>query len=126
MPGENFGKSLISYFYDVEKDEPVDSLMDLAVVFRSGYVGWSLVDNNLLYYYEEGVENIKQFELPEPYHYLEYLGEGFTGGEVCIFCKHTCMHVCCAGACVCGCVRVRASVRACVLRKQPMQRLLVR
>jgi len=81
LPGENFGRSLISYFYDVEKDEPVDSLMDLALVFKSGYVGWSLIDNNLLSYYEKGVDDIKNFEPPENYHYLQYLGDGFAGDQ---------------------------------------------
>ena len=76
LPGENFGSSLISYFFDIEKEEPVDGLLDLAVVFRSGYAGWNLVDKNLLYYYEEGVENIKDFELPEHYHFLDYFGRG--------------------------------------------------
>ena len=62
LPGENFGSSLMSYFFDIEKNEPVDSLMDLAIVFKSGYVGWSLIDSNLLYYYGE-LTNSQQVEL---------------------------------------------------------------
>ena len=79
LPGEHFGSSLISYFFDVEKDEPVDGLLDLALVFRSGYAGLNLVDKNLLYYYEEGVENIKDFKLPEHYNFLDYVGRGLDG-----------------------------------------------
>ena len=62
LPGENFGSSLMSYFFDIEKNEPVDSLMDLAIVFKSGYVGRSLIDSNLLYYYGEALRNSKQVE----------------------------------------------------------------
>ena len=74
LPGENFGRSMISYFYDIEKNEPVDGLMDLALVFKSGYVGLSMIDSNLLYYYEAGVNDIQNFQPPEPYDYIAYLG----------------------------------------------------
>ena len=48
--------------------------MDLAIVFKSGYVGWSLVDSNLMSEYEKGVDNMTQFQIPGHYHYLDYLG----------------------------------------------------
>ena len=46
------------------------------------HTGYTLVDDNILFSYDQGVHDMKNFKIPEHYHFLEYLNrDAFKGNQ---------------------------------------------